>query len=127
MDTLSELKTELDEPELAASLPRVGLGLVFVLFGGWEIINPVYWQAYVPVFLKGFHVLTLVKLHGLVLLVTGVGINLEKYRKEFAVLGLLIMLEIVISVAADSGINGVLIRDLGLLFVAAGIMFQGPE
>ncbi|MFB6145795.1 MAG: hypothetical protein ABEJ99_04815 [Candidatus Nanohaloarchaea archaeon] len=124
MATWSEVKQRFTDQEFSNILARLGIGTVFVLFGAWELINPVYWQAYAPGFLQGGYVLTLVKLHGVLLLVTGVGVNLERYRKEFAGLGVLIMLEILFSVFLEGGFNSILLRDLGLLMLALSVLYQ---
>lgn len=122
-DILSEIKKHLGE-ESGQNLAALGLGTVFVIFGVWELINPIYWQAYVPGFLKDLHPLLLVQLHGGLMTLTGLGVNIDVFRKESSIIASLLMLEIVVSLILESGFSDILVRDIGLLFMAFALTAQ---
>ncbi|MFB6158347.1 MAG: hypothetical protein ABEJ95_01660 [Candidatus Nanohalobium sp.] len=121
MGILSEVRERIDQ-EPAELLTAVGLGTVFIVFGAWELSNPVYWQGYVPEILASFQPLLLVKAHGLVMLLAGIGINMPRARREFSIVSVLLMLEIVASLSIESGFSDILVRDIGLLFMALAAM-----
>lgn len=117
MDILSEAKKHARQG-LEHNLTAIGIGIVFTVFGAWELANPMYWQAYLPHILKDLHPLLLIQLHGSLMIVAGLGVNTARFRKESGIISSLIMLEIVISLAIESGFSDILIRDIGLLFMA---------
>ncbi len=113
---------------LRSLLGRIGVSFVFLSFGTWEIIQPDYWTAFIPSFLA--HVGTpalLVRMHGIVLSLLGLGILLEFYVWFFAFIGTLVMLEIVIGLWLDSGFTDIFVRDAGILLFTASLIFEGPH
>ncbi len=107
---------------LAARLPAIGLGLVFLVFGLWQIADPLHWTAYLSsaitdrvdglVFFRGVGILNAIVGGALI-----VGIA----PAIFAALAALHLLGVIISLGIT---NDVAVRDLGLLVVALGVLLQ---
>ncbi len=103
---------------------RLGVVFIFVSFGIWEIINPGYWTAFVPQIALMFgDPILLVKIHGLVLTIIGLGILSGFYLRYFAIAGALLMLEIVITLFTESGWSDILVRDIGILLFTISLIF----
>lgn len=99
---------------------------IFIVFGLWEIINPVYWSGFVPSFIsKVFsNVNLLVEIHGIVLTLLGICFVFEFKRKIASVLGTLIMLDIVFSLFLESGFSDLLVRDIIITILIVSIFFD---
>lgn len=99
---------------------------IFIVFGLWEIINPVYWSGFVPSFISKIfsNINLLVQLHGIVLMLVGVCFVFEFKRKIASVLGTLVMLDIVFSLLVESGFSDLLVRDIVITVLIASIFFD---
>lgn len=100
------------------------MAFIFITFGVWELINPQFWNSYVPSFLYAFNLNTLVTIHGAVLTLAGLWLLSGKFRKYAAILSTLIMLEIVGSLVLESGFSPLLVRDATILIVSVALIFD---
>lgn len=92
---------------------RIAISFVFVVFGIWEILNPVYWAPFIPEFVAAIlNPLFATRVHGLVILVLGV-LTFIGFRKNIvAPLTSLTLASIVLSVFFFSGFTDLLVRDI---------------
>ena len=105
-------------------IARFGVLFIFLTFGIWEIIDPNYWIGFAPSFVaKTTNVLLLIKIHGIVLSVIGMGIFFSRYVKFFAFLATIIMLQIIVSLWLASGFSDLLVRDISILIFTISLMF----
>lgn len=106
-------------------LATYSVSLIFVIFGIWEIINPVYWSGFVPVFISNIlgNVL-IVRIHGFILAVIGISLSIGFKRKLMSALGTLMMLIIVISLYTEAGFTTIFVRDFVIMCFAASIFFD---
>lgn len=106
-------------------LTRIGISLVFIIFGIWEIMNPPYWAAFLPPFLGSFaSPFLLVTIHGAVMLILGIAILTGFYLRISAILAALMMLLIIVALFMLTGYDDLIARDSGLLFLALSIVFD---
>ncbi|MFB6183979.1 MAG: hypothetical protein ABEI96_05435 [Haloarculaceae archaeon] len=113
----------LSRADLPYLLPRVGIAVVFVGIGLWELFDPGYWAVYVPSLLAGnAWTLRLVQVHGLVLTTTATAVVLPRYARWGAVVASLLLVEVCVDILVANGVTSVLLRDVGLLVVAAGLV-----
>ena len=105
---------------------RVALSSVFIIFGVWEIINPQYWQGFVPAFVQSFisSLHPIVMLHGAVLLIAGLMILAGFYTRIGSAIAFLVLLEISVSLLFESGFSDLFVRDLALLLLSAAVFFD---
>lgn len=115
-------------PELISQiLSRGAITFVFTVFGVWEVIQPMYWAAFVPAFVTALApVTTLVTIHGIALTLIGIGMAVLKRRafRIAAVLATLVMLEIVVSLLAVGHFPDILVRDVAILLLAASLALR---
>jgi len=105
-------------------LPRLAIAVVFLGFGLWELFNPQYWTAYVPGLLTGHAwTLRLVQVHGLVLTTTATAVLLPRYTREGAIVATLLLGEICLDIVLANGFTSILLRDVGLLVLAAALIW----
>ncbi len=104
-------------------LVTLGLAAVFIPIGVWEIVNPQFWVGFVPTFLTGIAT-PLVLVHGAVLTIIGIWALTQWKLRWAGVFATLIMLEITTSLLFESGFSSIWIRDVGILFLAASLMFE---
>lgn len=106
-------------------IARFGALFLFLTFGVWEIVVPDYWIGFVPSFVaKSFNVLLLVKIHGIVLSVIGAGIFFSrKYSRLFAILAVVMMIQVVVSLWFTSGFSDLFVRDIAILIFTISLMF----
>lgn len=108
--------------QLRHLLMRIGISLVFLIFGIWEITSPAHWASYVPSFLTSTqNTLTLVRIHGSLLLIIGLAILTGTYLRIAASLGSIILLLIIVSLMIDTGYIEIVVRDVALLFLAVSV------
>jgi len=121
---------DVERADVPYLLPRLGIAVVFVGFGVWELLNPGYWTVYVPTLLAGHAwTLRLVQLHGVVLTTTGAAVLLPRYARRGAAVATLVLAEICLDILLANGVTSILLRDVGLLAVAAALVwlpFAGP-
>ncbi|MFB6105407.1 MAG: hypothetical protein ABEJ70_00400 [Halobacteriaceae archaeon] len=110
--------------DLPYLLPRVAIAAVFVGFGVWELFDPAYWAAYVPRAVATLPwTLRLVQVHGLLLTTTAVALLLPAFETAGAAAATLLLAEICVDVLVSNGVDGVFLRDVGLLLVALGLVW----
>lgn len=98
---------------------------IFLIFGVWELINPQYWVGFVPQFLLTFYPTILVIIHGIVLTFLGIWIATGKWLRIAAIVGTLVMAQIVISLLVLSGFSDLLVRDVTILLFILSLVFEG--
>lgn len=105
-------------------IARFGIFFIFLTFGIWEIIDPSYWLGFAPSFVAKFsNTLLLIKIHGVILSIVGLGIFFSKRTKLFAFLSTLIMLQIVVSLWLASGFTDLFVRDIAILIFSVSLLF----
>lgn len=111
--------------ELAKAVLRIGISLVFLTFGIWQLINPSSWIGYVPGYVYGFgiSILLIVILNGALDLLIGLSLVSGVYLKFFSVIGILRMLIIAFSI----GFNDVFVRDIGLAIALVAVCINGKD
>lgn len=109
--------------KITGFLARFGLAFCFVSFGVWEIVKPQYWVSYVPALAARLgDPLLLVRFHGGVLLIIALMVAFGLFRRFASLIAVLLMLEIVASLAISSGFTEIVVRDIAILFLALAIM-----
>ena len=104
---------------------RLGVGIVFFIFGIWQLVQPSNWFGYLPGFALnfGFSPNTLILINGIFDLIIGLALIRGIFIRVFAALGALHLLFTGITL----GFNDVSIRDFGLLIVLVSIILNGPD
>jgi hypothetical protein len=106
-------------------ITRVGISFIFITFGAWEIIDPAYWSGFVPKFLEGLVDLFLaVRVHGIILLILGLGIMSGFQQKKFGIASTLTMGSVVFSLLVNFGFSDILVRDIVILLFASTLIFE---
>lgn len=106
-------------------ITRIGIAFLFITFGIWEIVQPGYWSGFVPRFLKNFiDILFAVQVHGIVLLILGLGVLSGYQTKKFGIASTLIMLSIATSLILNFGFSDILVRDIVILLFASTLIFE---
>jgi hypothetical protein len=108
---------------LAAS--RAALGVVFLYFGGEELVQPGPWVGYMPPFLPVHVALWLVLAHGFVLFVTGAALAVGTRLRLFLPLSVLLMGSVAADLLLSSGPSAIWFRDFGLTFLAVAVWAAG--
>lgn len=101
---------------------RLGLGFVLGWFGVHELHSPSEWAVFVPSFvgnLSPVGVNDLILLHGFLLLLAAVAIVVGLMYLPGCLLGMALLGEIIFGLWYDGGISDLVIRDIGLLGLAA--------
>lgn len=99
------------------------LGFVVIWFGLNEVRNPEAWAIYVPGFLQGMSMVnTLVLVHGVILILSGVALIFNFYRRLAAIVLALMLLDIVATLWLGSGLDEITVRDIGLLGMALALI-----
>ena len=108
----------------APAFSRYGVGIVFLIFGIWQFVNPSSWEGYLPAFVvSNFNAATFIFLNGVfdsligTLLISGVFVRVS------SLLGIVHLLGIVFSL----GWNDVAVRDIGLLIVLIAVFLNGKD
>ena len=106
-------------------LTNYSLALIFIVFGIWELVNPVYWSGFVPALISNFlGNIMIVRVHGLVLAAIGVALAVGYKIKLASAIGTLVMLGIVISLYMGAGFTTILVRDFVIMCFTASIFFD---
>ena len=114
----------IDKRALGLLLLRLGLGGVFLWFGVDKFISPLNWIGWIPGWLSPLLPMsqyTFIYTLGVIEVITGVLVLVGYYTRIAAVVAGLQLLGIIISF----GFNDIMIRDMGLLFLAASIVLLG--
>ncbi len=101
------------------------LGFVFAWFGFHELWQPHLWTGYVP-FLSPTSSLAVaaVLIHGWVLLLLATALLFGIVPRLAAALGVLVMIEVVLSLTLSGGLNDIATRDIGVLGLALAVLAQ---
>ncbi len=105
-------------------LLRLGLGGVFVWFGIDKFFHPQFWSVFMPEWFSSVlpvELFTFIYLLGMFELIVGGLVLIGLYAKISAIICAAFLLGII----ASLGLNDVMIRDAGLLFLALGISALG--
>ena len=100
------------------------LGFVVSWFGLNEILAPQEWVAFAPPFLgTGTLAVSLVVVHGIVLVTCAVLLFFKFYRRIAAAILALVFVEVVIGLVTQTGLSDIAVRDIGLGGMATGLAF----
>ncbi len=109
-------------------LGRLGVALVLMTFGAWEILRPASWANYMPPFLGAVgSILTLVTIHGIVLMFVGLAVLLGVYLRLFAIAAVLLLLAIIVTLIWMAGYPDIVVRDTGILLLALTVVFDNER
>ena len=103
---------------------RLSLTFVFGWFGISEILDPKYWSGYIPEMaekLLPIPLLSLVQIHGIVLVLLAACLILRFYLKYVGALAVFVLLSIIGGLISMQGFNEIVVRDIGLLGLALSI------
>lgn len=109
--------------KLKFNIYSFALGLVFLIFGLWQIFQPAYWLAYLPDWIKNFSLdkNLFVRLNGTFDFFVGLSLILGIYPLIFSALAIIHLLGIILTIGI---FNDISIRDIGLLILAIGIFLE---
>jgi hypothetical protein len=110
-------------------LMRWSLGVVLAWFAAQQLYNPGDWTHFVPAFLAdaGLPETALIRLHGLLLLVSGLGLLAGTAVRQAAGLAAFILVQIIAALAIDGGEGNLIARDVGLLGLALALVFDPTQ
>jgi len=107
---------------------RIGLGLVFIVFGVWKATSPVAWVIFLPNWVSGFvanveslDALGTLRMMGFVEAVLGLQLFLGLFTRTTAAICAVLLAGIIFHV----GLDQVGIRDTGLLFACLALSLSG--
>ena len=101
------------------------LGFVVAWFGLNEVLMPQEWVTFAPAFLgNGTLALTLVVLHGIVLVSSALLLFFNLYRRVAAAVLVLIFVEVIIGLVTQTGLSDIAVRDIGLCGMAVALIFK---
>ena len=104
--------------EWAPTGGRVLLGLVLAWFGYHELVQPSLWTGYVPVVSGSTLLVLLVLAHGWLLLMLAVAMLAGIAVRAVAAVAVVLLLQIVTSLAMSNGLSDLVLRDVGVLGLA---------
>ncbi|MDE1824908.1 MAG: DoxX family membrane protein [Candidatus Micrarchaeota archaeon] len=104
-------------------LTRIGIGIVLVVFGAWEITNPAAWVGFLPP-LFWSNTTMIIVVHGVAMIAVGLAILTGFYLRIAAILSSIMLLAIIISLMVLTGYMDLVIRDTGLLLLSLSIIFD---
>ncbi len=108
----------------APAFSRYGVGIVFLIFGIWQFVNPSSWEGYLPVFvISSFNAATFIFLNGVLDSLIGVLLISGVFVRAASAIGVLHLLGIVFSL----GWNDVAVRDIGLIIVLISVFLNGKD
>ena len=116
--------TRLKRSELRHLVMRLALGFVLGWFGVQELHSPSDWGVFVPALISSHApnaVNNLVIAHGFLLTLGGASVLFGLFYLGGALLAVGLLGEVVIALWADSGMSDLVIRDIGLLGLAAAL------
>ncbi len=106
----------------APTAARLALGAVFLWFGSGELWQPRLWTGYVPLVPQTSGVaITLVLVHGALLLVLAASLVIGIAPRVAAGVGACFVAEIVVALTVHGGLNDISMRDLGVLGLALAV------
>ena len=107
--------------EWSPTVARVLLGLVLAWFGWHELVEPSLWTGYVPLVSGSTLLVVLVLAHGWLLLVLAVAMVAGIAVRAVAAVAVVLLLEIVVSLATTNGLSDLVLRDVGVLGLAVSL------
>lgn len=123
-----------DRADIAPAAYRIGIGLTITLAGAHKLVDPGAWSAYTAPAIAVLWPLPLgptMVANGLLELPFGVAILLDRYTTLAAAVVAASLAGVLVNLALYALTTGlgvdVLIRDLGLFFLAAGTMLQSAD
>ncbi len=115
----------MDKENLGKLLLRLGLGIVFIWFGIDKFFRPELWTGWIPQFLLEllfFDVNVFLYITGVFEVAAGALIAVGLFTRITAgICAAFLFLIVLTSIGGE-----VLVRDIGLMFLALGIMILGP-
>lgn len=107
-------------------LSLYAVSFIFIVFGIWEISNPLYWSGFVPSFISKIfsNINLLVQIHGIILAAVGMMFAFDFRTKVASAIGTLVMLDIVFSLVFESGFSSLVVRDFVILLLVASVFFD---
>ena len=114
----------MDKDNIRHYINIVAVAFLFLVFGIWELINPQYWQGFVPSILYSLNITLLIMIHGAVLSLLGIWILIGKWLKIAAIVGTLVMAQIVMSLIISSGFSDIVVRDFTILLFVLSLAFE---
>ncbi|HET8559310.1 MAG TPA: hypothetical protein VFL69_02205 [Marmoricola sp.] len=107
---------------------RILLALVLGWFGYHELVQPSVWTGYVPLVPTTSSLAVLLVLaHGWLLLVLAVAMAAGIAVRAVAAVAVLVLLEIVVALTVTAGLSDLVLRDLGVLGLAACLTGATPQ
>jgi len=105
-------------------LLRLAPAFIFITFGIWEVKEPGFWTGFIPPFAHGFMDLKqMVMIHGVILVILGIGFLIGKGLRYIALVASLILASIVYSIWLQQGFSDIFIRDVAILIFTASLIF----
>ena len=109
-------------------LTRLAVAQVLIIFGIWEIVQPVYWNSFVPTFVSSFMNINLfVQLHGIFILILGIAILIGAYLRISTALAALTTLAVIVFLLVSSGFSDIIVRDIVIVLAAASLVFDDTK
>jgi hypothetical protein len=105
-------------------LMRLALGFVLIWFGVQELRSPAEWAVFVPAFISDHSPIAvndLILIHGFLLLLAAAAIVLGIIYVLGCLLAVGLLSEVILGLWLDGGITDLVIRDVGLLALAAAL------
>lgn len=103
----------------------LALGFVVIWFGISEITSPEKWGVYVPDFLSSLGSLkNLVIIHGVVLVLCGIGVIFNFHRRIAAFLIACMIVQIIVTLFIGEGLDELVVRDIGLLGLSLALLVK---
>ena len=110
--------------ELGLLLLRIGLGGIFTWFGIDKFFHPKFWSAYMPGWFSGLlptDPISFMYVMGVFEVVVGLAVLLGFFTRIAAGISAAFLFGLI----ASLGLNEIMIRDVGLMFLALGIAVLG--
>lgn len=106
----------------APTFARLALGAVFLWFGSGELWQPRLWTGYVPLLPQSSGLTALLVLaHGALLLLLATALLFGIAPRVAAGIGAVLLVEIVMALTIQAGLNDIAVRDLGVLGLALAV------
>ncbi|MDY6789358.1 MAG: DoxX family membrane protein [Candidatus Nanohaloarchaea archaeon] len=113
---------------------RSGLGLMILLSGVHQLVNPTLWTSYIaPVFANlmnqtGISGAIFMQVNGVFEILFGVALVMDRYTTLAAGLVTVSMAGIIVNLGlAGAGYIDIIVRDIGLLLLALGVTLQSAR
>jgi len=114
-----------DISKYAPVIARLGVGIVFFIFGIWQLSNPSSWFGYIPDFILNAGIFPgyVIFFNGILDFLIGFALLTGFFLRPAAALGILHL----IITTTTLGFNDVSVRDFGLLVVLISVFLHGPD